>query len=176
MNTVRIEGPCAFLALRSRNGELTGEAVIDVADLPQLQALGVTWSLNKDHGYVNSAINVSGQRKTVYLHRILLDAPKGLRVDHIDHDPLNNRRTNLRIVTASQNNQNQHHTSRRSSTGIKNVSFCPGRSKPYLVRLQLDKRTLRFGYYQTLEEAERVAIRARKNHFTHAPENLPESA
>lgn len=41
-----------------------------------------------------------------YMHREILKPEKGLFVDHVDHNTLNNQRTNLRICTRSQNNQN----------------------------------------------------------------------
>lgn len=39
----------------------------------------------------------------VYLHRLLMSAPKGKVVDHIDGNPLNNTKENLRIVTQREN-------------------------------------------------------------------------
>jgi hypothetical protein len=46
--------------------------------------------------------------KSLYLHRyILRDIPNGMVVDHISGDSLDNRRSNLRIVTVAQNNKNQ---------------------------------------------------------------------
>lgn len=52
------------------------------------------------------------------LGRLLLDPPKGLYVDHINHDGRDNRRENLRIVTASQNNSNSR---TESITGYRGV-------------------------------------------------------
>lgn len=57
--------------------------------------------------------------KSLYLHRyILRDIPKGMVVDHISGDSLDNRRSNLRIVTVAQNNKNQHGY---GSSGFKGV-------------------------------------------------------
>ncbi len=64
--------------------------------------------------------HVSG--KSIYLHRFILDAPSGRDVDHIDHDTLNNRRANLRIVTHQQNGDNRKSANRNSQTGIRGVS------------------------------------------------------
>ncbi len=44
---------------------------------------------------------VEGRR--VYLHRFLMGEPAGRVIDHIDGDPLNNCRANLRVVTHAEN-------------------------------------------------------------------------
>lgn len=44
--------------------------------------------------------------KGVFMHRVLLNPPKDKQIDHINGNGLDNRRMNLRIVTASQNNHN----------------------------------------------------------------------
>jgi hypothetical protein len=41
------------------------------------------------------------------LHRFILGPPDGIAVDHIDRNGLNNRRENLRIATASENQHNR---------------------------------------------------------------------
>lgn len=46
----------------------------------------------------------SSKRQTIYMHRLIMNAPKGSIVDHIDGDGLNNVRTNLRVTTHYGNN------------------------------------------------------------------------
>lgn len=60
--------------------------------------------------------------KTVYLHRLILNPPKGVYVDHINRNPLDNRRKNLRFATQSQNMANQG-LAKHNSSGYKGVSF-----------------------------------------------------
>lgn len=45
----------------------------------------------------------AGKKKEVYMHRFLMDAPKGKVVDHRNGDGLDNRRQNLRICTQKEN-------------------------------------------------------------------------
>jgi hypothetical protein len=47
-------------------------------------------------------------RKSIMMHREIMNPPDGLIVDHIHHDTLDNRRSELRIVTYSQNSRNKN--------------------------------------------------------------------
>lgn len=48
------------------------------------------------------------RRHTIMMHRVITDAPKGLQVDHINGNKIDNRRRNLRIVTSAQNRYNSN--------------------------------------------------------------------
>lgn len=60
------------------------------------------FSLHGDDGYSSAVIG----GKRFYLHRFIMNAPKGMVVDHINRLREDNRRSNLRICTKSQNNRN----------------------------------------------------------------------
>lgn len=45
--------------------------------------------------------------KLIYMHREIMQAPKGMLVDHIDRNRQNNCRSNLRLCTHSENNYNR---------------------------------------------------------------------
>jgi hypothetical protein len=70
------------------------------------------WYANKDHDfdnyYVVRGIRIKGKRKKEKMHRIIMNPPVGMEVDHINGNGLDNRRENLRIVTSHQNHQNRH--------------------------------------------------------------------
>lgn len=74
--------------------------------------LGINWF---GHIYVIE------NRRTVALARVLLNAPKGMQVDHINHNKLDNRKANLRLVTPFQNSCNRR-PHRRSLTGYRGVT------------------------------------------------------
>ena len=46
------------------------------------------------------------ERKTISMHRLIMNTPPDLVVDHINHNGLDNRKENLRNVTHSQNQKN----------------------------------------------------------------------
>jgi hypothetical protein len=46
-------------------------------------------------------------RKTEHMHRVIMNTPANMQVDHIDHNGLNNQKINLRNCTKAQNNRNK---------------------------------------------------------------------
>jgi len=100
---------------------------------------------------------VDGSRPTaLLLHREITSCPKGMRIDHRNHNGLDNRRENLRVATASENMMNRGKT-RQNSTGYKGV-YKTGDSmlNPYNAKIQKDKKVYCLGHYKTAEEAARV--------------------
>ena len=67
-------------------------AVVDPADLERVSVY--KWRVDLANGKVYATARVSKFR-TVLMHRLLLNAPYGSRVFHLDGDTLNNRRANL---------------------------------------------------------------------------------
>jgi hypothetical protein len=60
--------------------------------------------LNRGMGYAYTRIDrPGGRRLSVYLHRLLMNAPHGSLVNHIDFDPRNNRLENLEFASPYQN-------------------------------------------------------------------------
>ena len=61
------------------------------------------------HGniYARCTVKRNNGKKHFSMHRLIMDAPKGMEVDHRDGDGLNNRRANLRLATVAQNHRNR---------------------------------------------------------------------
>lgn len=91
-------------------------------------------------GYAACGIRID-KNKQIHpkMHRMVMNDPKGLEVDHINHDPLDNRKENLRIVTRSQNQMNQKKSKLKGSTSkYKGVSYsnCPKHhKKPWIMQI-----------------------------------------
>lgn len=80
--------------------------LIDTEDVARLEDFGATWQYHKDRGY---CLSTKGGR-TLMLHSFIMGTPKGKHTDHIGgtgtvHD---NRKSNLRIVSAAQNQYNRY--------------------------------------------------------------------
>lgn len=62
-----------------------------------------SYSAHKEIFYAITAYYDNETKKSIMMHRLILQPPKGLIVDHINHDGLDNRRSNLEVVTYSEN-------------------------------------------------------------------------
>lgn len=99
------------------------------------------------------------------MHRFILDAPKGLEVDHIDGNGLNNTRANLRLATAAQNRHNLP-LSANNTSGFKGVSRWRTKTRScWKASIGVHGRARHIGYYDTPEEAARAYDRAALEHF-----------
>lgn len=104
-----------------------------------------------------------------------MNAPKGLQVDHKNGNTLDCRRSNLRICTNAQNNQNKK-KHRDNISGYKGVSFFRwgNRSKRWKANIFAHGKHYRMGYFHTAKEAAKAYdIMALKLHGEYASLNFP---
>lgn len=94
----------------------------------------------------------------VRMHRLVMDAPPGLMVDHINGDTLDNRKSNLRLCTNSQNQQNTG--SRGGTSKYKGVSFRK-RSNKWIAAFRFDGKPYYCGVWDTEEDAARAVDKKR---------------
>jgi hypothetical protein len=92
--------------------------------------------------------------KKVYLHRLIMQAGQGQRVDHINGNGLDNRRDNLRLCSNAENMRNMRVSPLRGSSAFKGVSWNRRRNKwrAYIVK---DGRQLSIGYFTNESDAAR---------------------
>lgn len=80
-------------------------AIVDAADYDAIAAH--KWYAHRQYGdvfYAGRSLPVgNGKFATLHMHRLIMAAPKGLVVDHINHNGLDNRRSNLRLCTNLEN-------------------------------------------------------------------------
>ena len=83
-------------------------AIVDDEDYERVSKYN--WCPTEHHNgvvYVRHVERKDGRNKILYLHRFILNAESGQICDHIDHDGLNNQKSNLRFATNQQNIMNR---------------------------------------------------------------------
>jgi hypothetical protein len=95
-------------------------------------------------GYACRGIYQDGKTSIISMHRLLMDAPDDLQVDHIDGNGLNNRRSNLRLATPSQQAANRNRwKSSRPFRGVRWVA----RKKKWRAEITIDGKVRHIGYF-----------------------------
>jgi len=79
------------------------------------------------------------------MHREIIDAPSEMKVDHIDNNGLNNRRSNLRLATVTQNNANTG-LRRNNKSGHKGV-FWNRQMKKWQAQIRFENKCFHLGYF-----------------------------
>ena len=143
-------------------------AIVDDEDYQEMSKH--QWILS-NKGYAIRKKSWDGQRKTVGLHRELVQAPDGFEIDHINGDPLDNRKQNLRVCTRQDNCYNSGKR-KDNTSGYKGVSWHV-REKKWRAQIKQNKKRFYLGYYSVKEEAARAYDEAaQKLHGEYARPNL----
>jgi len=104
-------------------------ALIDVADWELISQF--KWCAAKE-GTSNHWVAIAdiGNKRYVKMHRLIMEAKEGDEVDHENRDSLDNRRSNLRLVTeAWQQNANKEKRSSKTSSIYKGVCWDSSRGR-----------------------------------------------
>lgn len=157
----------AIYVTRKKDGKRY-EVIIDTADLPSVLSCRSVYiaEVGKDrHGngrFYAVVYDSNGRQK--YLHRYLTKAPEELVVDHLDGNPLNNTRENLKITTQAMNTQNRRP---HGKVGIRGVSYWAG---AYHAQVILKGKRYYLGRFKTAEEAAAVAADFRAKYMPNSKE------
>ena len=85
-----------------------------------------------------------------------LDVPSGSTIDHIDGNGLNNKASNLRVATYSENARNRR-LMKSNSSGVCGVHYAL-HAKKWNATIKLDNRSRNLGYYDTIFDAAAARI------------------
>ena len=116
-NKYIINGDTTEIILKDGKFNETGRAIIDTEDLDKI--IQYKWTLSS-WGYAQARSN---NGDTLLMQRVVLDeySPSNIP-DHIDRNPLNNCKSNLRIANKSDNAANSS-LSTNNTSGVKGVSW-----------------------------------------------------
>lgn len=91
-------------------------------------------------------------RKMEFFHRRVISVPQGYVTDHINHNRLDNRKSNLRAVTIKENSNNKVNQIHLPAKGVRLKKSSIG--DRYIVNIHTNEfKTKYIGVYDTLDEA-----------------------
>lgn len=127
--------------------------LLDVEDehLRDLYYAGVTYAMREV------------EDKTTYMHRVIMNCPEGMQVDHINGNKKDNRRSNLRICSASQNMANRSKPSNNTS-GYKGVGWRKSRCK-WIASIRVNSNLYHLGSFDCKHQAALTYDIAAKKYF-----------
>ena len=113
------------------------------------------WRAIKSYNTFYAIADVRKEKKhtVLLMHRLILGLNDSeIHTDHINHNGLDNRRTNLRICT---NAENQHNStlSARNKSGYKGVSWKRGK---WRAQITVGYKRIDIGFYDLPEDAARA--------------------
>ena len=124
---------------------------IDRSDLPRV--CKHRWYCQGEYVFTQSRVN--GKKIPLYLHRYLLYAPDETQVDHINGDPRDNRQSNLRLCTQSQNLHNTAKCKRATSSRFKGV-YLDKQSNRWRADIMVNRNRIHIGTFSDEEGAARA--------------------
>ena len=147
-NSYTIKKDTAYLDLYNKKENIISYAIIDKEDIEKCLISKLCLSGN---GYVITG----GRGKTYLLQHIILGKKEGFEVDHINGNPLDNRKSNLRHVTRSENNINRKNTKGYWRTA----------SNKWQAYIGKNHKKYRLGTFDTEQEAKQARKKAELLHF-----------
>lgn len=133
-------------------------AVVDETDYERLSEMNWVACSNQYGSFyaVTNQRRPDGSFGSVRMHRLLLEPPDGLVVDHMNGVTLDNRRSNLRLATLNQNAMHAKKSARATShfKGVSKRSY--GGPNPWEAGIQVNKQPYHLGSFPTEEAAARA--------------------
>lgn len=125
-----------------------------VDDLDYENLLKYKWYIMKNNYVRASFRSLKRKDNRIGIHRYLMNCPDHLVVDHIDGNPLNNQRSNLRLATNSQNicNSKKQKNTLSKYIGV-SYSKTENRTKKWRAACEKSNKMIYIGRYQTEIEA-----------------------
>ena len=178
-NTYLTKGEVTEIYITRQSGERF-ISFISTVDIARVVECARSWYVNEQSGpdglyRVEGRVNTPEGVKRTSLHRFILEAPEDLEVDHIDNNPLNNTRSNLRLATPHQNQQNRTGAMRNSKSGIRGVYWNTNENK-WKAQIAFFGKQKCIGYFTTVEAAEEAVKAARAKYYEFSKEGMAVTA
>ncbi len=120
--------------------------------------------------YVKNSKKIGNKKvKITLMHRLIMNAPKGVCVDHIDRNPFNNQRSNLRFATYQQNAFNKSKITNKTSiylgVYLNKKAKINNREKIWLAKIKLNSGNVHLGSFKTEIDAAKAYNEMALKHF-----------
>jgi len=132
------------------------EFYFDLDDFDKIK--NICWNINKNNRVMGRDCVT---KKTVSMHKIIMNSRKNQIIDHIDRDPRNNRKSNLRFCLHKENIRNSS-KSINNTTGFTGVYFYGEKYRP---RIEVDGIAINLGSYEDITDAIFARLKAEKEYF-----------
>ena len=159
-NHIEILEDHAEIFLIDKNNEICAKALIDLDDVDKVK--NIKWHRSDLQRSTYYCLSNDSEWKRI--HRLIMGVTdKNIVVDHINHNGLDNRKSNLRICTSGQNTCNCL-TSKNNKSGHKGVYWSKERKK-WCAQISINNKTKGLGRYDTIEEAIEARKKAAKEYY-----------
>lgn len=108
--------------------------------------------VKNDHSDRVQYVMLNRQGRTLLLHRLIMNALKGIEVDHIDGNGLNCCKDNMRLCSRSDNAKNRRGNKNKKSCSFKGVFWAKDK-KRWRAKIKSDNKTYHLGYLDDPREA-----------------------
>lgn len=136
-------------------------AIVDDDDFESISRL--KWHCDKNNYAVRRSRRGTG-RETTRMARLIMKAPREVEVDHVDGNPLNNQKSNLRLCSHMENCHNQRNYRKRKSSRYKGVDFNKALGK-WQARIGVNQQQLYLGVFDSEVDAASAYDAAATKHF-----------
>jgi hypothetical protein len=126
-----------------------GVIVLDAKGVEITSGLTMYVGMN---GYAYYSRWSNGKSRPRTVHSLLMGTRRGLHIDHINGDRLDNRFENLRVVTPQMNQVNRRRLNRNNTAGVRGVTRGSS-TKPWRAQITVNRKNIYLGSFSTLEEA-----------------------
>lgn len=111
-------------------------------------------------GYAVRSFTIAHKRKRFSLHKLIMWAPEGMEIDHINGDKLDSRYGNLRVATKQQNGMNQG-LAKNNKSGHKGVAWRK-QTRKWSATIIYKYENIWLGGYDKKEDAIKARLTAEK--------------
>ena len=160
-NEIVLNKYTAEITLYSKDNRKTATTIIDIEDVDRIK--NYKWSLSRNNGKPSKVTTAQSRKKRISIQHVILGVVPSRKaiIDHIDNNPLNNRKGNLRLCTNTENCRNARR-GKNNTSGYKGVK---NRGDRWGARIMVDRKEIWLGTFGSKEEAAGAYNVAAIKHF-----------